>query len=253
LSGNFDYASEQQAGNPAGDIVGLGTNHGFFVTFNNNGAFSATDGTLGFRLRLDAAGGATNKPAFDRVAWIGIDADINGDIDAYLGLNLQGSSSSIGIYSPGPGLNKSPGTTLIDNTPAITYALTAANYNYRPVNHLIDGGTTNDITSNTPDDADYYVSFMVPFADVTAFLSGQSIRITDQSPLRYIIATSTQTNNINQDLGGVNGGLNSPTIWGDIGAFTGIVNASGTVIPEPSMPLLTMVAQLLFLIRRKRD
>jgi hypothetical protein len=135
----------------------------------------------------------------------------------------------------------------------MAYALTAANYNYRPVNYLIDGGTTNDITSNTPGDVDYYVSFMVPFADVTAFLSGQSIRITDKSPMRYIVATSTQMNNINQDLGGVNGGLNSPSTWGDIGAFTRIVNASGTVIPEPSMPLLTMVAQLLFLIRRKRD
>lgn len=252
MSGNFDYLSDQQTGSPAGDIIGVGTNHGFFVTFNNNGTSSSTDGTLGFRLRLDAAGGSSNKPAFDRVAWIGIDADINGDIDAFLGLNLQGSASSIGLYSPGTGLNDSPGTTAIANAPALTYALTSANYNYRPVNYLTDGGTTNDITTTTSGDPDYYVSFMVPFTDVAGFLAGKSIKITDQSPLRYMMATSTQPNNINQDLGGVNGGVNSPTTWTDLGGFTSIVNASGTVIPEPSVTLTLLISQILLLFHRHR-
>lgn len=253
LGSNFDDLDDQQTGSPTGDIVGAGVNHGFFVTFNDNGNLSSTDGTFGFRLRLDAAGGTTKKPTFDRVAWIGIDADIDGDIDTFLGLNLQGSQSSIGIYSPGTGLNNSPGTTSVSSTAYRNYALTSSNYNFRAVDHLTDGGTTNDITANTTVDPDYYVSFMVPFADVVSFLAGRSISLTDQSPMRYVLAISTQTNNINQDIGGVNGGLNSSATWGDIGAFTSIVNASGTVIPEPSIAFLTMIAQLPLLMRRKWD
>jgi hypothetical protein len=68
IPGNYDYLIDHQTGQPAGDIVGSGTNYGFFVTFDNNGNASRADGTLGFRIRLDAAGGTGSSPAFDRVA-----------------------------------------------------------------------------------------------------------------------------------------------------------------------------------------
>lgn len=252
LGNNFDDLADQQTGSQAGDIVGTGVNHGFFVTFNNNGASSSTDGTLGFRLRLDAAGGTIKKPAFDRVAWIGIDADIDGDIDTFLGLNLQGSQASIGIYAPGSGLNNSPLTTSVSNTAYRTYALASSNYNFRAVDYLTDGGTTNDITSNTTGDPDHYVSFMVPFTDVVSFLSGKSIALNDQSPMRYVLATSTQTNSLNQDLGGINGGLNSSSTWSQLGGFTSIVNASGTVIPEPSVAMAMLISQFFLLLHRRR-
>ncbi len=85
MLGNYDFIADQQTGQSSGDIVGSGTDFGLFVTFNDNGNSSATDGMIGFRLRMDAAGGgAKSKPAFDRVAWIGIDADINGTIDTFL-------------------------------------------------------------------------------------------------------------------------------------------------------------------------
>lgn len=252
LHGEYDYLVDQRTGQSAGDIVGVGTDYGFYITLNDAGSASSTDGTLGFRLRLDAAGGPTKKPSFDRVAWIGIDADTNGSIDAFLGLNLKGSSAEIGVYSPGAGLNTSPNTTSISSTPVTTYALTTSNYNYRPVNYLTDGGTTNDVTTSTSGDPDYYVSFMVPFADVVSFLAGRSIQITDQSALRFISATSTQTNSLNQDLGGVNGGVNSTTSWVDLGGFTAMVTANGTVVPEPSSILFSLLSFVAtFLVRRR--
>jgi hypothetical protein len=67
MVGNYDYVGDQQ-GAVSGDIVGQGTNYGLFMTFNDNGSTSNTDGTLGFRIRLDTAGGPSNKPAFDRAA-----------------------------------------------------------------------------------------------------------------------------------------------------------------------------------------
>jgi hypothetical protein len=253
FAGNYDYLADQQTGQKAGDMVGDTTgNYGFFVTFNDNGSASATDGTLGFRLRLDQAGGTKKDPVFDRVAWIGIDADTNGSIDAFLGLNLQGSSSNLLIAAPGTGANTSPNTTTVSNTPYQTYALTTANYNYRPVNSTADGGTTNDVTTTTTGDPDYYVSFMIPFTDVVAFLETSSIQINDQSGLRYVTATSTQTNSLNQDLGGVNGAVNSATTSVDLGGFTQIVTANGTLIPEPSSGLLVIASLTAALFVRRR-
>jgi hypothetical protein len=222
------------------------------VTFNDNGSTSHTDGTLGYRLRLDDSGGPTNKPAFDRAAWIGIDADLNGSIDVFLGLNFSGSATDLGIYAPGTGANTGPSTTSISSTASYSYAISSSNYDYRLVNSATDGGTTNDVTTTTTGDPDYYVSFQVPFADVAAFLATRSINITDQSPLHYVSATSTQANSLNQDLGGVNGGVNSTSTWSQIGGFTQTVYASGTVVPEPSSSLLALTALAAGVMRRRR-
>ncbi len=252
LAGTYDYLADQQTGQPAGDIVGTGTNYGLLVTFNDNGSASRTDGTLGFRLRLDAAGGATNKPAFDRAAWIGIDADLNGSVDVFLGLNLSGSATDLGIYAPGTGANTSPNTTSISSTAFKSYTIDSSNYNYRLVDYTLDGGTTNDVTTTTTGDPDYYVSFMVSFSDVVAFLNTKSISITDQSSIRYVSATSTQANSLNQDLGGVNGGINSTSTWTALGGFSPTVNASGTAVPEPGSCLLVLLSVVAGVLPRKR-
>ena len=247
LPGNYDYLSDQQTGQTQGDIVGSATDPGFFIAFNNNGAASSTDGTLGFRVRFDNFGGNTNNPSFDRVAWVGIDANIDGSIDAFVGLNRQGNNSEIGIYLPGNDLNTSPSTTSIASTPYVTYALTSQNYNYRAVDYVTDGGTINDLTPSSSGDPDYYASFMIPFADLVTFLGTKSIAVNDTTPLRYIVATSTQTNSLNQDLGGVNGSINSSTSWQDLNAFT----PSGAV-PEPSSALSALSSLAAFLLLRRR-
>lgn len=231
----------------------MGTNFGLLVTFNDNGIASSTDGSLGFRLRLDAAGGPGNKPAFDRAAWIGIDADLNGSVDVFLGLNLSGSASDLGIFAPGTDLNTSPSTTSISSSAYRSYTLDSTSYNYRPVNFVTDGGTTNDVTTTTTGEPDYYVSFLVPFTDVVSFLAGKSIHINDQSPLRYVSATSTNGNTLNQDLGGVNGGVNSATTWVNLGGFSSIVSATGSpAVPEPTSALLVLGSVMLFLAPRRR-
>ena len=253
LAGNYDYLADQQTGQASGDIVGSVANPGFFTTFNNNGAASTTDGTLGFRIRLDEAGGNTQNPKFDRVAWVGLDANADAILDAFIGLGMQGSSSVLGIYAPGSSANTSPSTTSIASSPAYSYTITSANYNYRPVNFTSDGGTTNDATPSTSGDADYYLSLLVPFGDLVAYLGTKGISINDQSALRYIVATSTQHNSLNQDLGGVNGGVNSSSTWTQLGGFSQPVNASGVVVPEPSSLLLGSTLLLLASLRRRRD
>lgn len=253
LAGNYDYLGDQQTGQASGDIVGSGTNYGFLTTFNNNGPTSTTDGTLGFRIRLDEAGGNKQNLAFDRVAWVGLDANADAVLDAFIGLGMQGSSSVLGIYAPGSSANTSPSTTSIASSPAYSYTVTSANYNYRPVNFTTDGGTTNDATPSTSGDADYYLSILVPFGDLVAYLHTKGININDQSALRYVLATSTQHNSLNQDLGGVNGGINSSSTWTQLGGFSQPVNAYGLSVPEPSTFLLGSTFLLFASLRRRRD
>jgi hypothetical protein len=252
LAGNYDYFADQQTGQPESDIVGTATNTGFFTTLNDNGSASNVDGTLGFRLRLDQPGGTVANPAFTRVAWVGIDANQDAVLDVFVGLGLQGSTSVLGIYDAGNSANTGPSTTSISSTAYRTYTVDASTFNYRAVNFTTDGGTTNDVTTTTTGDADYYVSFMVNFGDLVTFLQTQGITITDASPLRYVLATSTQHNSLNQDLGGVQGGINSTQTWVQLGGYSQLVTASGSLIPEPSGALLGLLSLGTLALRRKR-
>lgn len=254
LGANYDFLDDQQTGDPASDILGNAANPGFFTTFDNAGTPSLTDGSLGFRVRLDDHGGNNNNVSFGRNLWLGIDADSNGSVDVFLGLNMQGSANEIGIFAPGSGANTSPSTTSVAGSPVYRYAPAASNYNYRPVDFTTDGGTTNDLSAGGNKAApDYYVSFLVPFSDVVAFLNTKSISINQNSPLQYVVATSTQSNSFNQDLGGVNGGVNSSSTWTALGGFSPMISASSPSIPECSPSLLVVLGAVAsFGFRRRR-
>jgi hypothetical protein len=252
VGAKFDFLDDQQTGAKAGDIVGDGPNPGFLTSFDPISGASARDGVLSFRVRLDDHGGNANNPQFDRVVWVGIDADLNGSIDVFVGVNRSGSSNTVGIYAPGSGANTSPSTTTIASNPFYSETLGSLNYDYRAVG-AGDGGTTIDLTTATNGDVDWYVSFRIPFSSVVDALEVPSlgIHIDDTTPLRYIIATSTQGNSLNQDLGGVQGGVNSTTTWTDLGGFTPTVNVSGVPVPEPKTPLLAGLMSLALSQRRR--
>lgn len=248
LAGNFDFLGDQSTGQPEDDIVGTGTNYGFLIGFNDNGASSHTDGELFFRVRVDA-GGTLND-----VTWIGIDADVNGSLDAFVSMNPKTNPDQIAIYLPGTDANTSPSTTSIGAPTTIVDAnasdFGSTYFNYRPVDHLTDGGDTDDITAGTSGDTDYYVSFMVPFQNVVSFLNTNSgITITDESQIRYFVATSTQDNALNQDIGGIDGyDKKSTTPWTDLGAFS----ASVTLVPEPCSGILAIGSLASMLLIRRR-
>ena len=249
FTGNYDYSADQQTGQASADIVGAGTNYGFLMSFDDNGDTSSTDGDLAFRIRFNDAGDKQNPPNFKNVVWVGIDADLNGSIDVFLGLDApsNGGTPTLSIRDSGTAANTSPSTTSISSSSFWSTAATSTNYNYRAVDFNSDGGTTNDAGGDT--NPDFYVSFMVPFQQVVNFLNTQSISITDHSPLRYIVATSQQTNSLNQDLGGVNGEIGSTTTWEALGGFSNTV----ALVPEPSSGLLAFgsLAGFLFLTRRR--
>jgi hypothetical protein len=248
MGSNYDFQADQQTGQAGSDIVGNGGYDAGFFTNWDAGTASTTDGVLGFRVRFDAL---DHQSGFKGNLWVGVDADVDGDIDVFIGA----TSSSIGIFDTDPSYaNNSPNTTRIAGTATTSYTVSASNYNYRAVDFTNDGGTTNDITSGGTD-TDYYLSFTMNFQDVVNFLNttaGGNISINDSSSIRYVLGTATQGNSLNQDLGGVNGGANSPTTWEQLGGFSPIMNAAGTVVPEPSSLLLGLAA-LPLVFRRRRN
>ena len=153
-----------------------------------------TDGVLAFRIRL----GADDNPAgFKGALFVGIDANGDGALDLFIGVDNSGSSNNIGIWSPGNGANTSPNTTTIVSAPLVSYTLTALNYNWSAVNTTIDPtvGTATDLNGDGKND--YFLTFTVPFADVVAQLNAKGITVDQNSTFSYVIATATQANSLN--------------------------------------------------------
>jgi len=246
-----DPFGDQQTGSREGDIIGNSTTPSFYTSFYNGGTPSLTDGQLGFRLRLAEQ---QNPPGFSGAAFIGIDGNADGRLDLFLGVNNSGSTAQIGIWSAGPGLNNSPSTTTIQNVAGFSYSEVGINYSWTPVNVTIDP-TTVSYDLDNGGNPDYFLTFVIPFADlVSAFSSAGIAGINENSIFRYVAATATQGNNLNQDINGVNDGINSNTPWDPLGGISLPITASGiTPVPEPSTYALLMLGgTTLWLLRRRR-
>src|SRR2546430_15466617 len=160
-----DPSNDQQTGSTESDIVGNIDHPSAYVAFGDAGTPSLIDGTLGFRIRL---GADQNPVGFKGALFVGIDANGDGVLDLFIGVNNSGSADTIGIWNPGSGANISPNTTSIVSAPLASYTITALNYNWTAVNTTIDPtvGTATDINGDGKND--YILTFSVPFADLIA-------------------------------------------------------------------------------------
>lgn len=242
----YDPIIDQQTGSAEGDIVGNAQNASVYTFFADRNTPSKTDGDLAFRIRL---GADVSPNGFKTAAFVGIITNrASGKIDLFVGVNNSGQTNSIGIYSPGNGLNISPSTTSIGSTPLVSYTETASNYSWMPVTLTSDPTCTNtDIDGGGPNEPDYFLTFAVPFSDIVAQLAALGISgITEDSSFSYVIATSTQGNSLNQDLNGVNGGVNSSSTWASLGALSDPTSPVSAV-PEvnPAMLISLLLAAML--------
>ena len=242
---NADPSVDQQTGSEEGDLVGSTAHPSAYTAFGDAGTPSLTDGTLGFRLRV----GADSNPAgFKAAMFVGIDANHDGAIDLFVGVNNAGSSDTIGIWNPGAGLNVSPNTTTIVSTPLVSYTPTATNYHWTSVTLTIDPtvGTATDIDGGGQ--TDQFLTFAVPFNDVVTQLAARGISgVTQDSTFSYVIATATQANSLNQDLNGVGKTFDPNATWSSLGVVSNDLTASGVPVPEsdstvPVISLFGMIA-----------
>jgi len=225
-----DYVDDQQTGHPEADIVGDLTHPALYMAFDDGGTPSTTDGNIAFRVRL----GADRPPSgFTHFFGIGMDADLDGNLDLFLGVDNAGNRTQVGIFDPGDDVNTSPATTSIDSTPLVywDWELVAGIYDFSVVDATIDpSATTFDFDNDTNND--YFLSFVIPFQDIVTQLGMPGFD--EDSPFQLVAGTSTQPNALNQDLGGPEGGDDSTQTWEDLGAMTTPFSPSGSPIPEPN-------------------
>jgi hypothetical protein len=225
-----DPSNDQQTGSSEGDIVGNAQHPSVYTMFGDGGTPSLTDGTLGFQIRV---GADTNPSGFKTAMFVGIDANGDGKIDLFVGVNNSGSADTVAIWNPGAGLNVSPNTTTIVSTPLVSYTPTAANYKWTAVNTVNDPsvGTATDLDGGGQND--YFLGFAVPFADVVSQLAAAGIAFNQKSTLTYVIATATQANSLNQDLNGVGKNYDPSLSWSQLGVLSDPMTADGlAAVPE---------------------
>jgi hypothetical protein len=235
-----DLKLDHQTGQGEADIVG---NTGSFATslpsfyFKFVAGATPTSGTMHYRVRV---GGDQSPSGYKSVLLIGLDANKDGKLDLFLGLDNSGQSNGLYIWRPGTGLNISPSTTSMQSrTPVKKYTTTSANYHWDAVTAIsATPGVVLDPTANTPlrqdfnaaTGPDYLLSFSIPFADLVAALGAQGITFNASSAVTYVMGTATQAQAFNQDLNGVSGGTTSGLTWGALGVLTQPVTADGTVV-----------------------
>jgi hypothetical protein len=229
-----DVYNDEDTGDREADIVGNASRPALYMQFDDGGTPDLTDGNIAFRLRL---GAQWNPPGFSRFAAVGMDADGDGALDIFIGVDNSGGSDRIEIYNGGGGGNTSPSTTTLvsvanPNPPPdyYTYTQTASNYDWSETDATIEPGESNfDLDADT--NTDRFLSWLVPFNDIVTILSGapHNITIDEHSPVQYVAGTSTQDNALNQDLGGPDGETDSALTWEELGAVSDPVMFA----PEP--------------------
>ena len=246
---NFpDAARDQQTGSGEVDLVGNLSHPSLYMNYQGS---SPTSGWLAFRFRVaeDAS-----PLGFKGAAFVGLDADLDGDLDLFLGVNNQGSSDFVGLWNPGASLNNAPANTSVANPPLRSYSITASIYDFSPVSAATDPvAISYDLDGGGR--TDRFLSFLVPLADVSIALAARGISdFTANSPLQLMAATGSQGNNFNGDLNGIVGGNSSGVSWSQLGGFTRTYSFdSVTPIPEPNSAfLLSIAGGFFFLIMARR-
>lgn len=244
-----DPSVDQQTGQRESDIVGNSTNASLYTLFDPGTNGSLTDGNLYFRMRLSTD---SQSAGYSGYIWIGVDADndVNHDVDIFIGVNRQGSTTTTELHDPGAGLNTSPSTTTINSTALTSVTHTAANYNWSVVSAANHPGTL-DVDGNGND---YFLSFSLPFQDLVTQLArpGVGININDRTALGFVSATSQQGNAINQDYNGGNIPHTSTSTWSQLGAISAPTAAFSSAVPEPGTLGLMATPLLCWVIRRKK-
>ena len=281
LAGNKYDPSEDQQASSGPDLVGgdgIPMLYGKYDDLGTPADFS--DDIVAFRARVDDS--LTNTGLYSGYVFIGMDFELDGDIDVFFALEGTSKGTRVYVYETS-NLCTSPSTTGIGAAFLVPNHATATDSHYAPV-HMIEGTTlaAANTYSGSDGETDYFISFKFNFADLKSVLDprplnqavpndGSYTTISDLevdalqvgmsavTPYRFILATATQNNALNSDFGGIGrlSRTDATLSWQDLGLFDNegmtfgnaapdLTSGSGATasctIPENSTPVATITA-----------
>ncbi len=253
--GGSDPAGDNQTGNTGdeSDIIGDSSNPALYKLY---------DGTnFGFRLRL---GAQDKSQGYSSAALFGLDVNSDSNLDYYIAakINVIGSGNEkldIGIYAfTGPATSPSTTSSALDSASNYLYGYeqNASNFNWSSV-ASIDGAPTDLDGEGNPD---YFLSILVPFADLQSAIATTVPDFDQSSPLAFVAMTSQNLQQVNNDFNGIDGSTTSndtPYSGGSDGTPVGITDPytpeSTSPVPEPSTyALLFGLISLGVAVKRRR-
>lgn len=211
-----DYLQDQQtgSGSVSQDIVGDASHPSTYMHL--------TDEEVAFRIRISNVNGS-NPYQFKNFAFVGVDADLNGSVDLFLGVyNPTGNNGRLGIYGSNSGYaNTGPSTTGISGKPRLAF---------KPLNNVNYAITPTGDGSQFNGDDDYFVSFKFAVSDIASALATTGLHFDTSTPFRFMTGTAAQDNAFNQDLNGMDrSGWSSKKTWNALGVFSNVVTANSNV------------------------
>lgn len=266
----YDPPDDQQTGQSDSDFAGSSANPSFFI---QTGLINGVE-VIAMRVIFNkfdpniANGNYTGNPVNVR---IGIDANVDGALDLYMGPNFQNTPGLV-FQTPGTGTNTSPSTTTtgsafypdgitgnalnLTNSPAFT----SSNFSYvelTPANAstYYPGWVAQPESVSKPNqtDSEGIMSWAIPVSAINAALAEAGltgVTLTADSFLLWVAFTATQNNSVNQDAYGITKSEAQTIPWS---SFTQYMDAHGRPVPEPSAYGLLLGAGLggMFLLRRR--
>ena len=237
----YDYINDQQATATDLELVG-NQNHPVLYSQYDDGGTAGTafenDDTVFFRVRLSGSKSTGSSAFSSGYVFLGCDVNLDGAIDFFISVTKRtAKESQVSIWSAGSGLNNSPNTTTIAAEIPL-YGLNTepglSRFSFVPVTSVLDP-TVTDLNLNTAAaelsgltlvQQDHFLSFAIPFANTTPAIdsfkeaaAAKGFNVNKDTPLNILLATSTQSNSLNSDLNGYQGGIKSTTSFKDQGAF----------------------------------
>lgn len=234
-----DPTADQQTGQPEDDLIGSGTNPGFFVKYGQIGGVDS----VAFRLVEEKAYlNNQSVPTFTGGVYVGIDTNGDGALDIVVSAVGKSQGNGINYQNPGPGANVSPSTTSLGNLINLS-AFTSTNFDYQ----VLDGTSATSVSryagyTQVGATADAILTFAVTLAQLNSGLTALGkATVNSTTMMRFIAFTSQQGNAINQDVYGPNG-ISTAVRFDSGGGFTEYTDLTGKPVPEPATAVLAGVA-----------
>lgn len=271
LGGPSDPVADNQANKPDIELVGSDAAglYAFYGYYDNFGSGSSTDGDVFFRVRV---AGNSGKAELGGYVFIGLDITGDGALDYFIQHGGNPTQQIAILRADLTKANNSPDTLGLGDTlfttDVVDFGNTGANSYFTDVVDIDPGLTGSGYDPYDLDggsDADHFLTFTFDFAQLVSVVRTDAANLAladdldssfetfdDTFSMQMVLMTSQDVNNINSDLGGIDG--DSTEQFNTGGGISTEVDPGGSEVPEPTTYALLfgLVALGFAAVRRRR-